>query len=115
MPHLFKPYEVEVLKLLLAAEFSQRKLLRLLKHASAQSVEYTGYGFFVSIHHPVIGRARRVCDSPVLRGDFAGRIAGFVVFLEKFELTLETFPRDGDGALPAEFRDSHVRISLHVA
>ena len=49
MPHPFKPYEVAVLKLLLAHEFSQPLLLQLLEDATVPRVEYTGYGFFVSI------------------------------------------------------------------
>ena len=114
MPHPFTSYEVEVLKLLLAPEFAGRAFLKLLEGASAPRVEYTNYGFYVSIAHPAIGKARRVFSGPTtLSGRFGGRSAGFVAFLENDELTLETFPWDGE-ALPATFRDSAVEV-VHEA
>ncbi len=115
MPHPFKSYEVDVLKLLLAQEFSEDIFLRILKGASARHVEYTNYGFYVSIRHPAIGKHRRVYSAPTtLGGHFGGQSAGFVVFLEDDELTLEIFPWDGE-ALPATLRDSAVQIIHGVA
>ena len=110
MPHPFKPYEVEVLKCLLAQEFPEGVLLQLLERASTSHVEYTNYGFYVSIENSAIGKHRRVFDGPTtLSVCFGGRSAGFIAFLEHDTLTLETFPWDGE-ALPATFRDSAVEI-----
>ncbi|HEV8291912.1 MAG TPA: hypothetical protein VGP94_08295, partial [Tepidisphaeraceae bacterium] len=60
MPHPIKHYEVHVLRLLLKPEWTLKQLDRLLKTATTREVEYTGYGFFVSVNNPDIGRRRRV-------------------------------------------------------
>ena len=110
MPHPFKAYEVEVLKLLLADEFSEHVLLHLLEAASTRRAEYTKYGFYVTVEQPEIGKARRVYSGPTtLSGRFGDHSAGFVAFLEDDKLTLETFPWNGE-ALPASFRDSDVQV-----
>jgi hypothetical protein len=110
MSHPFKRYEVDVLKMLLASEFSEHALLCLLDEATMPEVQYTGYGFFVSVQHPTIGKARRVySDSPELHWDSGRHIAGCVVFLENNELTLETYPWDGE-SLPGTFREADVRV-----
>ncbi len=110
MPHPFKSYEVEVLKLLLEQEFPEPVLMQVLETASTTQVDYTNYGFYVSIGHSSIGRQRRVFSGAGgLFGQFGGQIAAFVVFLETDELTLESFPVDGE-ALPATFRDSPVQL-----
>jgi hypothetical protein len=110
MSHPFKPYEVEVLKLLLAPEFSPQAVLHLLEGASAPHVEYTNYGFYVSIKHSAIGKVRRVYSgATTLSGRLDGKSAGFVAFLEDDELTLEIFPWDAQ-ALPPTFRDSDVQL-----
>jgi hypothetical protein len=114
MPHPFKSYEVEVLKQLLAPEFSDDAFLQLLGDASAPHVEYTSYGFYVSVEHSTIGKTRRVYGGPTtLSGRVGGQSAGFVAFLEDDKLTLEIFPWNGE-ALPATFRDSDVQVLNEV-
>jgi hypothetical protein len=108
--HPFKSYEVEVLKLLLRDEFAAERLLRLLSNASAPHVEYTNYGFYVSVQNSVIGKTRRVHSGPTtLSARFGSHSAGFVAFLQDDKLTLETFPWDGE-QLPATFRDLDVKL-----
>jgi hypothetical protein len=110
MPHPFKPYEIEVLRCLLADEFSETGFSQLLEGASSPQVEYTNYGFYVSMENSAIGRARRVHSGPTkLSGHFGNYCAGFIAFLEDDMLTLETFPLNGE-ALPATFRDSDVHV-----
>lgn len=110
MAHPFKQYEVALLQDLLAKEFSREQLSQILEGASDQRVESNGYGFYVSVRHPAIGSARRVYSGPPsLAGHCEGRMAGFIVFLEDNQLTLEIYPWDGN-CLPATFRDGEVRI-----
>ena len=81
--------------------------------AAMPRTEYTGYGFYVSVSHPDIGKSRRVFSgTPELHGRVGQHDAGFVAFLEDDRLTLETFPWDGE-ALPETFRDSDVRLTHH--
>ena len=108
--HPFKHYEVEVLQLLLAPEFSHEALADLLNSAESPDAEYTKYGFYISIKNPKIGKDRRVYDGPTtLSGRWHKHTAGFIVFLEDDQLTLEVYPWDGE-TLPADFRDVDVRV-----
>ena len=114
MSHPFKPYEVDVLKLLLKGEFTERQLSTILEGASAPLVEYTNYGFYVSIQHPAIGKGCRV-SAP--RTDYikreipAARARDSYCSLEDDTLTLEIVPWDGV-ALPASFRESAIQLVL---
>ena len=110
MAHPFKPYEIALLRTVLADEFSPQQLTEILEGASDPHAEYNGYGYYVSIRHPAIGSARRVISAPPsLAGHWEGRMAGFIVFLEGHQLTLEIYPWDGD-CLPGTFRDGEVRV-----
>ncbi len=110
MAHAFKPYEIRVLEILLAPEFDSEQLSQLLEVATLREIKYTGYGFYVSIDHPSIGRARRVYSgATTLHGRLNDHDAAFVAFLEDDQLTLETFPWDGE-TLPATFRESDVQL-----
>lgn len=99
-----------MLQALLADEFSGDQLMQILNDASDPHVEFNGYGFYVSVRHQAVGSARRVYGgSQSLAGHCDGRVAGFIVFLEHGQLTLEIYPWDGD-CLPATFRDGEVTI-----
>ena len=110
MPHPFKAYEVEVLGMILADEYSPRELSALLDGPSTIQVEYTNYGFYISVENSSIGKERRVYSSdPSLIGRWNNKDAGFVAFLEDNHLTLEIHPWDGE-SLPATFRDCDVQV-----
>jgi len=111
MSHPFKDYEIEVLASLLSTHFTRQELLDLLDRAEPTEAEYDGYGFFVTAAHPAFGRGRRVCSDPLMLGDTGDKTASFVAFLEDSELTLETFPPDGE-SLPADFRNRDVKITF---
>jgi hypothetical protein len=99
-----------VLEILLKPEFTPEQLSHVLGSASTTRVEYTNYGFYVSVEHPNIGKPRRVYSGTLaLHGRVLQHDAGFVAFLEDDHLTLETFPWDGE-TLPATFRDSDVQV-----
>ena len=106
----FKAYEIALLHNVLADEFPPEQLAAIIEGASDPHVEFDGYGYYVSVRHAAIGSARRVTSAPPsLAGHCDGRMAGFIVFLEDGQLTLEIYPWDGD-CLPATFRDGDVRI-----
>ena len=106
----FKSYEVEVLQLLLASEYTHGALVELLNSVESSQVEYANYCFYITVRHPKIGKARRVYSGPPsVSGHWLGHEAWFVVFLEDDELTLEIYPWD-DRPLPADFRDADVQL-----
>ncbi len=49
MAHPFKPYEIQVLEILLADEYSPRQLAELLEGSSLLQIEYTNFGFYISV------------------------------------------------------------------
>jgi hypothetical protein len=111
MVHPFKDYELRVLEVLLRPEYNAEQLSKLLEVASIREIKYTNYGFYVSIEHPDIGETRRVYSGPTtLHGRLGSHDAGFVAFLQHNQLTLETYPWDGEN-LPATFRDNDVRLT----
>ncbi|MBW8883196.1 MAG: hypothetical protein JF612_00150 [Planctomycetia bacterium] len=108
MAHPFKPYEIHVLEKLLVDEYSPKQLSALLEGSSLLQIEYTDYGFYISVQNPGFGKERRVYSDRTI-GRLHDKDAGFVAFLEDGHLTLEIFPCDGE-TLPAMFRDGNVKI-----
>ena len=104
-----KPYELQVLEILLAPGYSRSKLLGLVEDAENPQAEYTNYGFYISIENSAIGPERRVYSNPALIGRWDDKDAGFVVILEDNHLTLEIPPWDGE-SLPATFRVGDIQI-----
>ncbi len=113
MGHPFKDLEVEALMNLLKPHFDRNQVIDLLNHAESQKVEYTGYGFFVSITNSCIGCERRVCDMPLLIGESDNKQVGFVAFLDNNRLTLEIFPFNGE-SIPEDFRERNVAFVSDV-
>ena len=60
MTNPFKPYEIQVLEIRLANEYSPQKLSELLESSSFLQIEYTNYGYYVSVENPGFGKERRV-------------------------------------------------------
>ena len=116
MPHPFRAFELIVLRAVLAEEFTPAQFGQILEEAVANDVTYTGWGFYISMRHPLIGEARRLYSAPPALSAHSteGRIAGFMMILENQQLTLEIYPWDPpEDGLPAEFRDSDVQIRPH--
>lgn len=86
-----------------------QQVLNLLEQSTHPRVEYTNYGFYITVQNSSIGKDRRVYCQPAMIAHSNIYDASFNVFLENNELTLEIFPWDGQ-SLPADFRESDVRL-----
>ncbi len=78
---VFKPFESEVLKLLVSEHVSEEQLGIVLDHGTLVSYEYTGSGYYLTVRHPSLPSDRVVCNKPVLLGTSGDLQCGFVVFL----------------------------------
>ena len=105
-----KPYEIGVLRQLLASEFSESALENILKNGAASVEHLLNRDIHITITHPEIGEARRVHSGPpFLFGQWGEHEAAFLIFLEANELTLEIYSWN-DMPLPHGFREADVKI-----
>ena len=86
---VFKKYEEQVLDLLTASVLSRNQLESVKNDGVQEKYEYTGCGYYLDVKHPCLPIERIVCDDPLIVGNAGSFEAGFVIFIEKGELTLE--------------------------
>jgi YD repeat-containing protein len=107
---VFVKFEEEVIDKLVSSALTPDLISSLKQDGSLVSYEYDGYGYFLTVAHPLLPKTRIVCGEPVVTGTSGGIRAGFVIFIENHELTFDAFPL-GDFVLPPNFRESKVHIS----
>lgn len=107
---IFAKFEEEVIDIIVAGTLTPELISSLKRDGSLVSYEYTGYGYFLKVAHPLVPKSRMVCDQPMVTGTSGDILAGFVIFIENQQVTFEGFPLDNN-ALPANFRELDVHIS----
>jgi len=105
----FLPFEAEAIRLMCGSELAGEVLDAVLALDDA-AYEYTGWGYYLSAKHPSLPTARSI-PGPAVVGLGGGVLAGFVVFIGNNELTLECHGY-GDVAVPADFRERDVKVSV---
>lgn len=110
---VLRPFEREVLEILLARALAPRDVSSLIDEAELVSYEYTGSGYFLEISHPTLPEMRTVCSEPMVIGEALGILAGFVVFMQDRRLTLECHSL-GEPEVPASYRDLAVRVEARI-
>lgn len=106
---VFSDYEQDVVERLLEAHLSQAEIAAVVADCEFVSLEHTGVGYFLTVSHAAIPKSRVVCHEPLLVGTADGFDCGFVIFLERGELTLECHSW-GDGSIPADVRDRRLVV-----
>jgi hypothetical protein len=106
-----EPFEIEVIARLTTGVFSRELLRRVIRDGDVVSIEHTGVGYFYTFRHPSLPTERRVCNAPVISGKCNGIETGFIVFIERNELTLECYSF-GNQPVPEDYRRS--TVSLHL-
>ena len=109
---IFVKFEEEVIDKLVVGTLTPELISSLKREGSLVSYKYTGYGYFLSVARPLLPNTRIVCDEPMLSGTSGDILAGFVIFIENHQLTFEGFPLLGDNALPPNFRELDVHVSV---
>jgi hypothetical protein len=108
---VFVKFEEDVIDILVAGTLTPDLISSLKRDGSLVSYEYTGYGYFLKVAHTLLPETRIVCSEPMVKGTSGGIFAGFVIFIENHQATLEGFPLYAD-PLPPNFRELDVHISL---
>ena len=108
--NVFVRFEEEVVDKLVVGTLSAALISSLKRDGLLVSYEYTGYGYFLTVAHPLLPKARIVCTQPMVMGISGDIVASFVIFIENHQLTFEGFPVDGT-PLPQDFRQLEVQIS----
>jgi hypothetical protein len=103
-------YEREVIRILAGEKFQPSVISHLTNAAEADSVEHTGVGYFLTLHHPGLPNERHVLSTPMVIGRSSFVECGFVCFVENSELTLECYSW-GNAPIPADIRSQDVRIT----
>jgi hypothetical protein len=107
----FKPFEVEVLRLLAHSAISPSELDRLIADGKVVEYEHTGVGYFLTVSHEALPTKRVVCDRPFVVGK-AGHVGvGFVLFFENGQLLFECHNWGEHLAVPPNIRELSVQIS----
>ncbi|PCJ58575.1 MAG: hypothetical protein COA79_12500 [Planctomycetota bacterium] len=101
-----KPFEIEVIKHLVPAQY----LETILSTDNKIKVKSTGHGYFLDFKHPKLSESRIVYSEPLVAGKFEDLELGFVIFVENSEFTLEC--HGYDKPIPANIRDCEVKINL---
>jgi hypothetical protein len=103
----FRPFETEILRLLVAPVLGDEMLDAVLATGELVSYEHSGVGYFVTVRHPGLPRTRVVIDRPNVFGTLNGVEGGYLVFIEDGELMLECWSTESE--FPEFFRDGDVR------
>jgi hypothetical protein len=105
-------FEIEVVRRMTEGVLAPRVLDAAIHDGEFVRYDYNGYGYYLSFRHRQIPSERIVCSESLLVAESNGIEAGFVVFLEANELTLECFPWDGETPIPENFRSQPVSIRV---
>src|SRR5688572_24889701 len=97
------PFEVDVLNRLTENKLPSGVLLRAIQDGEFVGYEHTGVGYYYKFRHPDLPSERRVCDKPMVLGEWCGIQVGFLAFVENNELMLECCSW-GDDLIPADLR-----------
>jgi hypothetical protein len=107
-------HEKQAIRILIGDGIPQQLLEELL--ASDQcSVDYNGYGYYVTVNDKRLPAKQIIFNGPV-EGVLAGKnpkgdICGYIVFIQDKCLTLEIHPWLGI-ALPSDFREGKVDVRI---
>lgn len=109
-PDGFVSFEVDVLSRLTRDTLSPESLQAVLRHGIRVSFELSSAGYFLTVRHPSLPRARVVLHEPAVVGEAEGVSCGFLVFIQDGELCLECHSW-GIASLPTDIRQRLLVIS----
>lgn len=103
----FRKYEIDAIHRLVR-DSVESNILESALAAEKLEVEHTGVGYFATVAHELLPKARQVFSSTEIMGRFGDIDLGFVVFIENHKLTLECFTYNDE--LPDIVREEVVSI-----
>lgn len=104
-----KPHECILLDMLVSKTVSAETIHDIKDNPNITSLDVTGNGYFVTINHPDLPEDRIILNEPLVIGESSGVETGFVIFIEKKELTIECHGW-GDQPIPKNYRELGISI-----
>ena len=105
-----KSFEKKAIRLLVKDKIPQEVLHLVFGEPTQTKYDYTGSGYFLSLHHPDLPSERSVYTEPKVIGEANGISSGFIVFVENSELTLECHSW-GEIDIPENYRNLNVKVT----
>jgi hypothetical protein len=106
----FRDFEIEAIKLMAEGVMTERLLAEVLSAETADSYDYTGSGYFITVRNPAFPEERHLLSDPLVVGQSGDIQAGFAAYFGNREFTLECHTW-GAVDVPAGFRDMQVQIT----
>ena len=106
---VFRHFEEAVIDSLTEGVLPSSVIAALKQEGEVVDFHTTGHGYFLTVKHASLPVERIVCDGRKITGTSDGVRTGFVIFLERRELTLECYGLPGD--VPDEYRNQNVAIT----
>lgn len=103
-------FEDKAIKMLCSTALGIEVLNEVLTNPEKIECDFTGVGYFLTLHHKNLPTNRIICDTPNLIGNHQKLLLGFIVFIENNELSLECF-NYGDERVTEHLRNEPIQIS----
>lgn len=103
----FRAFEDEAFRLLGAATLGEALVATVCRDAEFVSFNHSGVGYFLTVRHHLLPKARVVLCQPVVLGQVGEVVGSFLAFAQDNELTLEYA---GTSDIPANVRDLPVKV-----
>jgi len=108
----FRAFEVEVLRLLGTATLGDAVVEAVCRDAELVSYNHSGVGYFLTVRHHLLPKARMVLNEPMVLGQVAEVVGSYLALLQDNELMLEYA---GTTDVPENFRDLPVQVVVQGA
>lgn len=110
MSYEIMDFEKEVIHILTKNHLDLEILEKALSDPAKIEIDYSGWGYHLTISHDLLPEARVTCHEPFVVGENSSDFVGFVVYLMDREITLDVHPLQEDGIGP-DFRLSAVQVA----
>jgi hypothetical protein len=105
----FRPFEVKALRLLCTATLGDVVMDAVCSNSEFVSYTYSGVGYFLTVRHHLLPKARVVLSYPIVVGEVGDVTGSYLAFIQDSEVMLE-YAATTD--VPENFRDLPVRVEL---
>lgn len=105
-----KPHEIKAMDMLVSGVISSNTMNSIKTNSTITDYYTTGHGYFLTIKDANLPIEHIVCHEPMIIGECNGIEATFLIFIEKYELTIECA---GMGKIerPEDYRDWDIYVS----
>jgi len=108
----FRAFEAEALRLLGTATLGEAVVAAVCRDAELVSYNHSGVGYFLTVRHRLLPKARAVLSQPMVLGQVGEVVGSYLAFVQDNELMLEYA---GTTDVPENVRDLPVTVVVQSA